>query len=242
MSMVHMIPVETTIRASQLAGLYVREIVQLHRLPDTIVSDRDAKFTSIFWQEVHQMLGVKLLMSMAFHLQTDRVSECAISTMVQPDQCDWAEKVPMVEYMLNSSISSSMGFVPFELNYVHMPEMMNRMDRGVTLSPPRVEMFVQQALENLAMAHNAIIESQIRQTYHANKRKGIMPKFEVGDLVYLSTKNLSMPKGQARKLIPKYIGPMKVVRWHTTSNTYTLDLPDQLKAHRVHPMFHVGLL
>ena len=49
MSMVHMIPVETTIRASQLAGLYVREIVQLHRLPDTIVSDQDAKFTSIFW-------------------------------------------------------------------------------------------------------------------------------------------------------------------------------------------------
>ena len=38
-SMVHLIPVETTIRASQLAGLYVREIVQLHGLPDTIVSD-----------------------------------------------------------------------------------------------------------------------------------------------------------------------------------------------------------
>ena len=78
--------------------------------------------------------------------------------------------------------------------------------------------------------------------YYANKRKGIAPKFEVGDLVYLSTKNLSMPKGRARKLIPKYIGPMKVARWHTESDTYTLDLPDQLKARRVHPTFHVGLL
>ena len=105
-----------------------------------------------------------------------------------------------------------------------------------------MEMFVRQALENLAMVHNAIIESQIRQTYHANKRKGLMPKFEVGDLVYLSTKNLSMPKGRARKLIPKYIEPIKVVKRHTTSNMYTLDLPDQLKAQRVHPTFHMGLL
>ena len=49
MSMVHLIPVETTIRASQLTGLYIQEIGQLDRLPDTIVSDRDAKFTLTFW-------------------------------------------------------------------------------------------------------------------------------------------------------------------------------------------------
>ena len=148
----------------------------------------------------------------------------------------------MVKYALNSSISSSTGFVPFELNYGHMPKMMSRVDKGRTSSPPGMEMFVRQALENLAMVHNAIIESRIRQTYHANKRKGLMPKFEVGDLVYLSTKNLSMPKGRARKLIPKYIEPIKVVKRHTTSNMYTLDLPDQLKAQRVHPTFHMGLL
>ena len=73
--MMHLIPVKTTIRASQLAGLYVQEIVRLHGLPDMIVSDRDAKFTSTFWQEVHQMLGAKLLMSMAFHPQTDGASQ-----------------------------------------------------------------------------------------------------------------------------------------------------------------------
>ena len=112
-SMVHLVPVETTVRASQLAGLYVREIVWLHGLPDTIVSDQDAKFTSTFWREVHRMLGVKLLMSMAFHPQTDGVSERAIHTMaqvlwamVQPDQCNWTEKIPMVKYALNSSITS----------------------------------------------------------------------------------------------------------------------------------------
>ena len=172
----------------------------MHRLPDTIVSDHDAKFTSTFWREVHRMLGVKLLMSTAFHPQTDGASERAIRTtaqvlraMVQPDQHDWAEKIPMVEYALNSSISSSTGFAPFELNYGHMPEMMSHVDTGRTLLPPGVETFVRQVLENLAMAHDTIIKSRIGQTYHANKRKGIVPKFEIGDLVYLSTKNLSMP-------------------------------------------------
>ena len=78
------------------------------------------------------MLEAKLLMSTAFHPQMDGVSECAIHTMaqilramVQPNQHDWVEKVPMVEYAINSSISSSTGFVPFELNYGHMPIMMS---------------------------------------------------------------------------------------------------------------------
>ena len=82
-SMVHLIPVETTIRASQLTGLYIQEIVRLHGLPDTIVSDRDTKFTSIFWREVHRMLGAKLLMSTAFHPQMDGASERAIRTTAQ---------------------------------------------------------------------------------------------------------------------------------------------------------------
>ena len=130
------------------------------------MSDRDAKFTLTFWQEVHRMLGVKLLMSMAFHPQTDGASEHAIRTtaqvlqaMAQPNQHDWAEKIPMVKYALNSSISSSTGFAPFELNYGHMLEMMSHVDKGRTSSPPEVETFVQQALENLVMAHDAIIES-----------------------------------------------------------------------------------
>lgn len=62
-SMVHLIPVNTTTTATELAVIYVREVVRLHGLPETIVSDRDSKFTSVFWKEVHRLLGTKLLMS-----------------------------------------------------------------------------------------------------------------------------------------------------------------------------------
>ena len=69
----------------------------------------------------------------------------------------------MVEYTLNLSISSLMGFVPFELNYGYMPVVMSHMDKGVTSLPPGVRTFVQQVLENLAMAHDTIIESRVGQ-------------------------------------------------------------------------------
>lgn len=95
--MVYLVPINTTTTASQLAWLYIKEIVRLHGLADSIVSDRDPKFTSKFWKEVHRILGTKLLMSTAFHPQTDGVTERAnrtvtqiLRSVVRADQKDWA--------------------------------------------------------------------------------------------------------------------------------------------------------
>ena len=78
--------------------------------------------------------------------------------MVCPDQRDWVEKTLMVEFALNSAISSSSGFAPFELIYRYHPNM----NLGITLEPsstPGEKHFITQALQNLADAHNTIIES-----------------------------------------------------------------------------------
>ena len=81
---------------STLMWYYIRDIVCLHRMLDSIVSDRDSKFTSKFWHELHHALGMKLLMSTSFHPQTDGHSEQAIRsigqilhTTVSADQRDW---------------------------------------------------------------------------------------------------------------------------------------------------------
>ena len=74
-SMVHLVPVNTTTKASELVSLYVKEVVHLHGLPDSIISDRDSKFTLMFWRETHWVLGTKLLMSTLFHPQMDGASE-----------------------------------------------------------------------------------------------------------------------------------------------------------------------
>ena len=73
-SEVHLIPITTRVTAKEVAWLFLKEIVRLHGVPEPIMSDRDTKFTSRFWKELHRLLGTKLLMSTAFHLQTDGVT------------------------------------------------------------------------------------------------------------------------------------------------------------------------
>ena len=113
-SMVHLVPVNTKMTAKELSWKYLREIVRLHGLPSTIVSDRDSKFTSQWWREIHRMLGAKLLMSTSFHPQTDRQTEWVNKSIGQilwaavcSDQKDWIDKIDLTEFAINSSMSAT---------------------------------------------------------------------------------------------------------------------------------------
>ena len=247
-SMVHLIPVRTTITANGLSWKYLREIVRLHGLPESIVSDRDSKFTSRWWKELHRILGAKLLMSTSFHPQTDGQSERAIRnvgqilrTVVRPDQTDWVDKIDLVEFAINSSISGTTGYAPFELAGGYMPSMIKEIRNDQSFAQG-VKSFANTALMSLADAHDAIIEARTFQTERSNKRRRDEPKIAVGDSVYLSTKNLNLPKNRARKLCPKFIGPYKVEMANPETSNYTLELPIALQGRRIVPTFHVGLL
>jgi hypothetical protein len=130
-SMVHLIPINTKTTATQLSSIYMREVVRLHGLPSSIVSDRDPKFTSKWWHELHRIMGTKLLMSMSFHPQMDGITERAnrsigqiFRAIIDPDQRDWVEKSPLIEFAINSSINSATGLALFEINNGYMPVMM----------------------------------------------------------------------------------------------------------------------
>ena len=246
--MVHLVPINTTTKASDLVWMYIKEVVRLHGLPDTIVSDRDSKFTSKFWNETHRILGTKLLMSTSFHPQTDGASERAIRTvtqilrtMVKPDQTDWLHRVPLVEFAINSSISSSMGFAPFELNCGYLPTLTGGIIPTES-SKPGVTQFVERAINHLEMAHDAIIASCVTQAFHTNKHRRRAMPYTVGDKVYLSTENLNLPKGRARKLMPKYVGPYSILASNPETSNYKLNLPYELKQRRIHPTFHESKL
>lgn len=214
--------------------------------------DRDLKFMSKFWKELTQLIGTKLLMSTAFHPQTDGMSEhtnCTITqvlcTMVQPDQTNWVKKIPMVEFAINSSTSSTTGFTPFKLNYGYMPTMICEL--GNELALPGVRESAKQALENVRQAHNAVIALHVSQTHHANSSRREEhghsdPDFEVGKYVYLSTTNLALPKGRVRKLTPWYIGPYRIMGANVGASAYTLELPHTLRAWGIYHTFHVSWL
>jgi hypothetical protein len=92
------------------------------------------------------------------------------------------------------------------------------------------------------ITHNAIIESRINQTFYANRRHRAEKPFEVDEEVYLSMEKLNLLKGRAWKLMPKYIGPYRVLASYLDSSTYLLDLPDSLNRWQIHPRFHASRL
>ncbi len=98
----------------------------------------------------------------------------------------------MTEFAINSSMNKSTGFAPFKLVYGYMPQMI--------LSIPKSEYngvheFAQRALDNIQSTHNAIIINCVQQTIQANKHQSAEPMLNNGDFVYLSTKELNLPKG-----------------------------------------------
>ena len=62
----------------KLAELYIKEIVRLHEILISIISDRDTRFTSRFWGKLQEALGTPLNFSTTFHPQTDGQSEIVI--------------------------------------------------------------------------------------------------------------------------------------------------------------------
>ena len=152
---------------------------------------------------MHKTLGAKLLMSTSFHSQTDGQTERAnrdigqiFRTIVCHDQRDWVDRVDLTEFVINASISATTGYAPFELNGGHMPSMIREI-RSDEAIPKGIKDFANQALQNLADAHDAIIESRVFQAKNANTKRSEEPKIKAGDLVYLSTRNLNLPKGRA---------------------------------------------
>ena len=77
----HFLPIRWGITLEQMAELYIREIIRLHGVPVSIVSDRDPRFTSRFWQSLQRALGTKLHFSTTFHPQTYGQSKRTIQTL-----------------------------------------------------------------------------------------------------------------------------------------------------------------
>ncbi|GKA09193.1 putative reverse transcriptase domain-containing protein [Tanacetum coccineum] len=77
----YFLPISDYYKMDRLARLYLNEIISMHGVPISIISDRDSRFTSRFWQSMQKVLGTQLDMSTAYHPQTDGLSERRIQTL-----------------------------------------------------------------------------------------------------------------------------------------------------------------
>jgi hypothetical protein len=126
--MAHFILCQKTDNASYVADLFFNEVVCLHGVPNTIVSDRDTKFLSHFWRTLWYKLGTKFLFSTTCHPQTDgqtKVVNHTLSTMLRAVLKDnlrlWEECLPHIEFAYNRSIHSTTKLSPFMVVYGFNP-------------------------------------------------------------------------------------------------------------------------
>jgi hypothetical protein len=241
--LVRFVPLVKNASAKDVALAFRRSWYRQFGLPRVIVSDRDSKFLSHFWQALWQALGTDLRFSTAFHPQTDGQSERANRSLeeflrhfVSPRQDDWDEYLDLAEVAVNDSISPSTGYSPSYLALGQHP--LSPLDTAVIdVLVPAAQSSVSDMVDTLQHARTKLEEARMRMAQSANARRRDVT-FNVGDKVRLSTANLSMPSAISRKLAARFIGPFVVERV-VNHVTYRLKLPASLK---IHPVFHVSML
>ncbi|GKV36288.1 hypothetical protein SLEP1_g44436 [Rubroshorea leprosula] len=208
----------------KLAKLYVQELVKLHGVPVSIVSDRDPRFTARFWRSFQKAMGTQLKLSTAYHPQTDGQSERTIQVledMLRACALDlpesWDDHLPLAEFAYNNSYHSKVGY-------------------GRVMGPD----LVQQTTEKVKLIQQRLKVAQDRQKSYADNRRRPL-EFEVGDHVFLK---VSPTKGVYRfglkgKLSPRYIGPFEILE-RVGEVAYRIALPPELS--NVHNVFHVLVL
>ena len=120
---VNFVKSKTTDTSIEVADTFFSNIFKHHGMPDSIVSDRDSKFTSEFWKRLMELCGVQLKMSSSRHPQTDGASEI-MNRMVENylrcycsyHQDDWDELLPAAEFAYNSAVTEDLGMSPLEMD------------------------------------------------------------------------------------------------------------------------------
>ena len=120
----YFLPVRTSYSTEDYAKLYIRELVRLHGVPLSIISDRGTQFTSHFWKAFQKGLGIQVHLSTAFHPQTDGQAKRTIQTLEDMLRAcatefkgSWDGHFPLIEFVYNNSYHSSIQMAPFEALY-----------------------------------------------------------------------------------------------------------------------------
>lgn len=124
----HFMALALPFTALEVANKFWKRVHTLHGSPETIVSDRDKKFLSNFWQALFKLKGIQLLYSSAYHPQTDgqteRVNKCIenyLRCMTSNRPQNWKKWLCLAEWWYNTNFHTSLQGTPFEALYGFTP-------------------------------------------------------------------------------------------------------------------------
>jgi hypothetical protein len=236
------------------AELIIQHIVKLHGLPDTIVSDRGPQFVAEFWKHLCRILEVDSRLSTAYHPETDgqtevenRELEKYLRIYVNYQQDNWSQWLALAEFAANNAESSTTRASPFFANLGYNPRLsfdLRPETEGIEPKNPKErldrKLAIDKAKELKALwekLRDEIGLAQSRMERFANEKRRPAPAYKVGDMVWLSAKNLRTQRPSV-KLDHKNEGPWEVLE-KVGPTSYRLKIPHETK---LHPVFHSNLL
>nr|GFC35231.1 putative nucleotidyltransferase, ribonuclease H [Tanacetum cinerariifolium] len=222
-------PIQQGYSVSKFLEIFQQEIIRLHGMPTSIISDWDSRFTSRFWKGLQNSWGTRLKFSTACHPQTYGQTKRTIQTlkdMLRSCALEWTENwdeyLCLVEFAYNNSWHASIKGAPFELLY-------GRKCRAPICNN-----------EKVAIAKEKLKEARSRQKSYADRHRRAL-EFKPGDRVFLKVSPCRGVRrfGIKEKLCPRFIGSFEILD-RVGEVSYRLALPPQLS--HVHNVFHVSLL
>ncbi|MCO5602676.1 hypothetical protein L7F22_056812 [Adiantum nelumboides] len=203
----HFIPVKKTVKPDHLARLFVAQIFRLHGMPETIVSDRDPKFTSLFWKAIWENIGTRLQFSSSFHPQVDGQSEIAnsmvldlLKSYISNQKTQWKRYLPLVEFAYNNTIHSSTGKAPFEIveGAMKVPPFLSTKDKIF-----EADEYTRDLDTAFAKVRETLQKSQERQKKAADRHRRDL-KLKENDWVLLRFEKARLRKKKGKeRLFPK---------------------------------------
>ncbi|CAI7788214.1 unnamed protein product [Closterium sp. NIES-53] len=193
----HFIPTHGKVTAEEAATLFIDNVVRLYGVPDSIISDRDPRFTSKLWKQLFALFGTCLAMSSAYHPEIDRQTERVNQTLEQilrnirmHDAVAWDKKLSTTEFTYNNTHHSSTGMSPLFALYGQHPNVPTRVDLTPTVL--RANNFHQHLtfIHDHARKHLELATARMARTTNRSRRE---VSFAVGDRVLLDSRNLRLP-------------------------------------------------
>lgn len=254
--MLHCVPTTRTATARDTVDLMLTEVVRLHGVPRSIVSDRDVRFTSELWASLWEALGTRLKMTTAHRPQADGKAERSNRTVqtVLRHFCnslgtDWdaPHLRALIELGINAGRHASTGLSSFQVATGSQPMIPATLEVASTVggrsgsSVALGEERMMQLQRTWEQVQDSLRQARDRQAEEmdARNRTGAdtAPTFHVGDKVLLHTKNY--PALRPTKLHSPYVGPFEVLECPSAS-TVRLAFPPHMS--RLHPVINVEAL
>ena len=225
--------------AEELARLFRDNVWKLHRLPESVISDKGPQFAAGLMKELNKILGIETKLLTAYHPQTDSQTkrtnqelEQYLRMYINHRQNNWSEWLAMAEFAFNNKVHTATKKSPFQVNYGREPRM--GFDIRKKEKNEKAEEFAKEMKERHEEARAALVKSQEEIKRQVDRSRKEAKEYRVGDKVLISTKYFSMEsmKRATKKLTEKFIGPY-VIRKIVSENVVELELPASLKIHLV---------